>query len=95
MPKRTHRPVEFTPEETAYELPAEINVKRLRPAGRGPEATRKLVERSKRMVGLDADVARDFASADEVNEALRELRQLRDALSGILSSAKVKKRKSA
>jgi hypothetical protein len=73
MPKATHKRVKFTPEEMAYELPEAIDVTRLRPIGSGADAVKKLAERSKRVVGLDPDVARVFRDSESVNKALRAI----------------------
>jgi hypothetical protein len=73
MSKASHKRVKFTPEEMAYELPTEIDVNKLRYVGKGVQAVRKLAERSKRTVGLDADVARVFRDSESVNKALRAI----------------------
>jgi hypothetical protein len=76
MSKTSHKRVKFTPEEMAYELPDEIDVTKLRHAGKGAEAVKKLIDRSKRTVGLDADVARVFRDSESVNKALRAIIQV-------------------
>ena len=65
--------VKFTPEEMAYYLPAEVEVKRVRRVGFGTETVRRLADQSKRMVGLDADVARVFKDSESVNAVLRAI----------------------
>jgi len=81
MPKATHRRTKFTPEEMAYELPDQIDAAKLRPVGRGAETVRMLAERSKRVVGLDPDVAKVFRNADQVNRTLRKVIEMRNATS--------------
>jgi hypothetical protein len=82
MSKPTHRRVKFTPEEMAHELPDEIDVAKLRSVGRGAETVRMLAERSKRVVGLDPDVAKVFRNADQVNKTLRKVIELGNVTSG-------------
>ncbi len=76
MPKTSHKRVKFTPEEMAYELPDEIDVTKLRSVGKDAEAVKRLTDRSRRTVGLDADVARIFRDSDSVNKALRAIIQV-------------------
>lgn len=76
MPKTSHKRVKFTPEEMAYELPDDINVTKLRHVGKGAAAVKRLIERSRRTVGLDADVARVFRDSESVNAALRAIMQV-------------------
>ena len=78
MAKARHKSVKFSPEEMAYELPAEIDFSKLRHVGDGAETVRRLLERSKRVVGLDPDVAKAFRTDDEVNEALRLVQKMRE-----------------
>jgi hypothetical protein len=73
MAKATHKQVKFTPEEMAYELPSEIDVGKLRNVGHGADAVRKLAARSKRVVGLDPDVAKVFSDSESVNRVLRAI----------------------
>lgn len=73
MPKSKHKAVKFTPEEMAYDLPAEVDVKKMRRVGTGKAAVDKLAERSRRTVGLDADVARVFPDSESVNAVLRAI----------------------
>ena len=73
MPKSKAKAVNFTPEELAYDLPAEVDVKRMRRVGTGTETVRRLAERSKRTVGLDPDVARVFKDSEAVNAVLRAI----------------------
>jgi hypothetical protein len=57
----------------AYELPREIDARKTRKAGAGAEAVRRLIERSRRVVGLDPDVAKVFRDSESVNRALRTI----------------------
>ncbi|HEX4053292.1 MAG TPA: hypothetical protein VHX86_03415 [Tepidisphaeraceae bacterium] len=75
MSKKSHKHVKFTPEELAYE-PDDIDVTKLRHVGKGAEVVKKLAERSKRTVGLDADVSRVFRDSESVNNALRAIIRL-------------------
>jgi hypothetical protein len=73
MAKRKHKNVKFSPEEMAYELPAEIALKKMRRVGSGLGAVERLAARSKRVVGLDPDVAKVFPDAEAVNGMLRAI----------------------
>ena len=73
MPKAKHKDVKFSPEEMAYELPAEIDLGKVRRIGSGVETAGRLADRSKRTVGLDPDVARVFTNSDAVNGMLRAI----------------------
>jgi len=73
MPKATHKSVKFSPEEMAYELPEEIDIAKLRFVGKGVATVEKLARRSKRIIGLDADVARVFRDSESVNTVLRSI----------------------
>jgi hypothetical protein len=88
MSKVSHRRVKFTPEEMAYELPDEIDVTKLRHVGKGAETVKRLIDRSKRTVGLDADVARVFHDSESVNRALR-------AIIAVIPPREKKRKKSA
>jgi hypothetical protein len=57
----------------AYELPREIDARKTRKAGAGAQAVRRLIERSRRVVGLDPDVAKVFRDSESVNRALRTI----------------------
>ncbi len=73
MAKIKHKNVKFSPEEMAYELPAELDFKKLKKIGRGVETVRRLVERSKHTISLDADVAKVFSDSESVNGILRAI----------------------
>jgi D-serine dehydratase len=73
MPKRKRKSVKFSPEEMAYDLPAEIDLKELRRIGAGTETVKRLTARSRRVVGLDPDVAKVFPDAEAVNGMLRAI----------------------
>jgi len=75
MSKPTHKRVKFTPEEMAYELPDEIDVTKPRLVGKGSEIVKRLAQRSKRTIGLDADVAKVFRDSESVNAVLRGIIQ--------------------
>jgi hypothetical protein len=77
MKKSSHKRVKFTPEERAYELPEQIDLASLHAVGSGAAAVKKLAERSKHVVSLDPDVARDFRDSESVNEALRLVQSMR------------------
>jgi hypothetical protein len=55
----------------AEDLPAQLDFSKLKFIGRGPKAIE--VASRRKVVPLDRDVARVFANADAVNEALRSL----------------------
>jgi len=78
MAKSRHKSVKFSQEEMEYELPAGIDFSKLRHVGNGTETVRRLLERSKRVVGLDPDVAKAFGTDDEINEALRLVQRMRE-----------------
>ena len=73
MPKSKHKAVKFTAEEMAYELPAEVDVKKMRRVGTGTETVKRLAERSRRTIGLDPDVARVFPDSEAVNAVSRAI----------------------
>lgn len=73
MRKSKHKAVKFTAEEMAYELPAEVDVKKIRRVGTGAETVRRLAERARRTIGLDPDVARVFPDSEAVNSVLRAI----------------------
>ena len=73
MPKPTHKRVKFSAEEMSYDLPAEMDLSKLRHVGSGPKTVKRLVERSKRVIGLDPDVARFFPDSESVNAVLRAI----------------------
>jgi hypothetical protein len=74
MAKVKHKPVRFSAAEMASELPTELDFSKLKYVGRGPRALEKAARR--RLVPLDPDVAKVFADARKVNDALRGLIQL-------------------
>jgi hypothetical protein len=88
MPKPKIRKVKFTAAEMAYDLPAEMDMGKLRYVGRGVESLRDWNQRRRRTVELDKDVAKVFTDSAQVNEALRLVKQLREV-------GKPKRRKSA
>jgi hypothetical protein len=73
MAKVLHKSGKFSPEEMAYELPAEIDFSKLRYVSSGTETACRLLDRSKRVVGLGPDVARAFPDSEAVNNALRTI----------------------
>lgn len=73
MAKSKHKNVKFTAEERAYDLPAELDITHLRRVGSGKKTVERLVERSKRTVGLDPDVASVFKDSEAVNAVLRAI----------------------
>ena len=66
------RYVKFTPEEMAYEPPAEIDFSKAFTI-RGYENFRRFREWKRLMVRLDPDVRKAFPTTDAVNDALRTL----------------------
>jgi hypothetical protein len=75
MARVSHRPVKFSAEEMASDLPAELDFTKLKAAGRGARAIEGAARR--KLVALDPDVAKEFGSAQAVNEALRAMQKLR------------------
>jgi hypothetical protein len=73
MPKTKHKEVKFSAEELAYELPAEVDLKKARRLGSGVETVKRLAARSKRTVNLDPDVAKVFTDSEAVNGMLRAI----------------------
>jgi hypothetical protein len=73
MAKIKHKNVKFSPEEMAYELPAELDIKKLRRVGSGVKTVKRLAERSRRTIGLDPDVAKVFPDSEAVNGMLRAI----------------------
>lgn len=71
--KRSHQRVKFSKAEMESDLPEEIDFSKLPRAGVGPSTVRRLVERSKRMIGLDPDVAKVFGDSQSVNNVLRAI----------------------
>jgi hypothetical protein len=80
MAKPKIKKVKFTPEEMAYELPAELDLAKLRYVGRGVDALDRHIARRRnlRMVELAPDIARAFGSDAEINEALRLVQRMRE-----------------
>jgi hypothetical protein len=74
MPRAKHRQVRFTAAEMASDVPKELDFSKVKYVGRGPAALAKAARR--KLVPLDADVAKVFVDAREVNDALRGLIQL-------------------
>jgi len=62
----------------AYDLPAELDIRKLRYVGRGIESLRDWNRRRRRTIELDRDVANEFTDAAQVNEALRLVKRLRE-----------------
>lgn len=82
MEKRVkHRSVKFSPEEMSYDVPADTDLRRWKPAGRGPAAI--LAKTRKRSsVDLEPDVAKVFRTSQAVNSALRLLMQTASRVAG-------------
>jgi hypothetical protein len=80
MPKPKVKKVKFTPEEMAYELPAELDLTKLRYVGSGVDALDRQIARRRnlRTVELAPDVARAFGSDAEINEAMRLVQRMRE-----------------
>lgn len=72
MAKPKVRHVKFTPEEMAYEGPTPAELKKWKVVGRGKDALFGKPAATA-TVALDADVAKHFGSAKQVNDALRGL----------------------
>ena len=79
MKKRNVRLVNFSKDEMAYDIPSEIDLKRLRREGRGAQTVHRLLERSNRTIVLEPDVYEEFRTAKDVNETLRLVQKLRRA----------------
>ncbi len=75
MKRVKHKEVKFSPEEMAYDAPAEVDFSRWKPRGRGPELLKR-DSGTKRSVQLDPDVSAAFPDDNAVNSALRELVKL-------------------
>lgn len=75
MPKKPANGNKSTWEAT-YDLPRELDFRKLRVVGVGMDALRKHVDAKRRVVELEPDVARDFPTAKAVNDALRRLREI-------------------
>jgi hypothetical protein len=73
MAKIKHKSVKFSPEELDYELPEEVNLRKLRRAGSGIETVKRLAASSRRTIGLDPDVAKVFPDSEAVNGMLRAI----------------------
>ncbi len=73
MAKTKYKNVKFSPQELGYELPAEVDVRKLRKVGNGTATVERLAERSNRTVSLDADVAKVFSDSESVNGMLRAI----------------------
>jgi len=87
MKRAKHKEVKFSPEEMAYEAPAEVDFSRWKSVGRGPKAWQNRHLLKARSVTLDPDVSAAFPDDDAVNSALRELVKL--------ANKSVKKRRTA
>jgi hypothetical protein len=66
--------------EKTYELPRELDFNKLRIVGVGLESLEKDAIRRKGhlVVSLDADVAREYRTAEEVNQVLRMAMKIRE-----------------
>ena len=76
MRKRSAKPASRKSAHSDYELPDEINFEKTRFIGFGFDALERSIAQPK-TVKLAKDVADEFASAEEVNEALRLVKQIR------------------
>jgi hypothetical protein len=73
MAKRSHHEVKFSKAEMDLDLPVEIDFRKMGLVVRGPAAVKKVLERSRRTVGLDPDVAKVFGDSESVNNVLRAI----------------------
>jgi hypothetical protein len=80
MPKPRVKKVKFNAEEMAYDIPKQLDFRKLRYVGIGLDALDRHVARKQaaRMIRLAPDVAEAFRSDEEVNEALRLVRKMRE-----------------
>jgi hypothetical protein len=66
--------------EETYDLPKELDLRKLRVVGVGLESLRKHASAKIRVVELEPDVAKEFPTAKAVNEALRQFHEIRRVL---------------
>lgn len=86
MPKATIKHVKFTPEEMAYEAPAEVNFSK----GfviRGQAEWRKYLAARREFVRISPEVRKVFPDDKSVNEALKQLIKLANKTTGKWRSA--------
>lgn len=63
--------------EETYDLPKELDFSKLRVVGVGMNSLRKHVSAARKVVELEPDVAKEFPTARAVNDALRQLQEIR------------------
>ena len=73
MHRPKHKAVKASPEEAAYDLPNELDFRKLTPIGFGLKALDAFEAGSRRIVELDPDVAKVFKNSQSVNDVLRAI----------------------
>jgi hypothetical protein len=63
--------------EETYDLPRELDFRKLRVVGIGLESLRKHTAAVRKVVELEPDVAKEFPTAKAVNDALRQFQEIR------------------
>ena len=77
MPKKSVKKPKNRSWEDTYDLPPELDFRKLRVVGVGLDALRDFASKRRKPVRLAPDVARDFPTSEAVNEALRLVQQIR------------------
>jgi hypothetical protein len=77
MPKRNNKAAKHRSAHDDYELPKEVDFSRTKFIGFGLQSLERRAAAKRKTVVLEADVARDFATSADVNQALRLVQQLR------------------
>ena len=75
MPKRNAKAAKPRSPHDNYELPREVNFKKLKFIGFGLDALERYADKRPTMVTLDSDVARWFNDSESVNTVLRGIIQ--------------------
>ena len=73
--------------KATYDLPKELDFRKLRVIGVGIESLRQHAAKRK-TVELEPDVAKDFPTAKAVNDALRQLKEIRRVMRSKAASRK-------
>lgn len=80
MPKKSANAKAADAWQATYDLPDELDLKRLRVVGVGMESLRKHAAAKRRTVELEPDIAKAFPTAQAVNDGLRTLGEIRELL---------------
>jgi hypothetical protein len=73
MRKPKHKRIKGTPEEAAYDLPKEVDFRKLIPVGFGLRALEAFELERRHTIDLDNDVAKVFPDSASVNNVLRAI----------------------